>query len=210
MKHWLYIIFLLAFSTHLAAQGITVSGNTIIVGNTHYYIAKGIKIYDDYIKIGSVKVEVSDLSKFYIVNDNTLVFGKTRYKLTKNDRIDVFEPETPKKIIEEKEDDAPQQQDDIIELRSDIYVNKDKCTIIKGSSEYSLSGKVKIVDSGEDFRVKIVDSWEDIVVRIDDSGNSCCCFKLHDDFFEDVKVKIVDWGEDIKVKIVDVFHSVSY
>jgi hypothetical protein len=65
-----------------------------------------------------------------------------------------------------------------------------------------LSGKVKIVDYGEDIKIKYVDYNEDIKVQfVSSSADDCGEWQIVE-YSEDLKVKIVDYGEDLKVKEV--------
>ena len=94
-------------------------------------------------------------------------------------------------------------------IASEVYINKNNCTITKDGKTYNLYGKVKIVDSFEDIKVKIVDSFEDADIKIVDAFEDSCGKVKIVEHFEDVKVKIVDSFEDIKIKIVDCFEGVK-
>ena len=202
------LLFILLLVSIQIKAGMLVFNNRIIIGNTIYEIANGIKIYNDYIIVGGkTKIMISDLdlNKFYILDENILVFGNAKYKLSPYDKVIVIEEkkkniEVPKQIIETK--------DEIKKLPS-VTLNITKCTLIKHSREFPIKGRVKIVEDYEDIRVKLVDSYEHLRIIIDDQGSNCCHVKLYDDFFEDIRVKIVSSGEDVKVKLVSSNAGIS-
>lgn len=76
---------------------------------------------------------------------------------------------------------------------------KPECQISINGTPFTLFGKVKLVDIGEDLKVKIVDI----------SPDRCGKVKLVD-IGEDLKVKLVDIGEDLKVKIVDIGEGITH
>jgi hypothetical protein len=86
-------------------------------------------------------------------------------------------------------------------LKSTILVNsniKDFCNVY---------GKIKIVDSFEDFRVKIVDSFEDIrIIEVNSFSDSEGRWEIVDSF-EDYRIKLVDSFEDFTIKLVDSFEG---
>ena len=76
--------------------------------------------------------------------------------------------------------------------------------VYKGKPLY---GKVKIVDSFEDFRVKKVSSFEDLKVKQVTSFPDKCGRWKYVDSFEDFKIKFVDSFEDFSIKYVDSFEG---
>ena len=65
-----------------------------------------------------------------------------------------------------------------------------------------LKGKVKIVDSGEDFKIRYVSYDADIRVKLVDwMADDCGEWQIVESG-EDFKVKVVDWNEDLKVEKV--------
>lgn len=208
------ILFIAFFSVLPMYGGVSMLDGTIYMFGKAFVIHDGVRSTEKYIYIGKTLRMPPDYflsldpQEIYVYNDSTLVFGKYRYHLTKQDKIVEREPERkedPGPVIEE-----PINTDEIVKINGWVSVNKTKCTLIKNGQEYPLKGRVKIVDSFEDIKVKVVDSWEDLDIHIDNYSSSCCCFTVADDYFYDVKVKIVDSFEDIKVRLVDnTFHSVS-
>ncbi len=67
---------------------------------------------------------------------------------------------------------------------------------------FPLRGKVKFVESGEDFSIKYVQYDADIRVKMVDWGANKCGEWQEVQSGEDFKVKIVTWGEDLKVEKV--------
>lgn len=110
-------------------------------------------------------------------------------------------------------------------LEKGVYMKKilflSVCLIFCGSVSYAgqvsssctyngtpLYGRVKVVDSFEDFRVKRVDSFEDIKVKsVTSFPNSCGRWQFVDSF-EDFRVKFVDSLEDFRVRFVTSFEGV--
>lgn len=71
-----------------------------------------------------------------------------------------------------------------------------------------LYGRVKVVDSFEDFRVKRVSSFEDLRVKeVTSFANSCGRWQFVDSF-EDFKIKYVDSFEDFRIKFVNSFEGI--
>ena len=71
-----------------------------------------------------------------------------------------------------------------------------------------LYGKVKVVDSFEDFKVKKVTSFEDIKIKEVSSFPTSCGRWQFVNSFEDFKIKYVDSFEDFKIKFVDSFEGI--
>ena len=83
-----------------------------------------------------------------------------------------------------------------------VTIDKKDCQIIKEDKTFPLYGKVKIVESGEDFRVELVEYGADLEVKIVDySADKCGEIHLVE-YSADAKVRIVENNGDIKVKIV--------
>ena len=77
--------------------------------------------------------------------------------------------------------------------------NKDDCTC-EGKRLY---GKVKVVNSGADFKVQVVDTWEDLDVKIvTEWADSCGEWKFVDTWY-DFTIEYVSSYPDFKVKFVD-------
>lgn len=93
-----------------------------------------------------------------------------------------------------------------------VILDKENCVIVRKSDgkKFNLSGRVKVVESFEDFRVKIVDSSEDIRIRLRDADFGNCCEFVKSDSFYEIRVKIVDSFEDVRVKIDDSFPGISH
>lgn len=70
-----------------------------------------------------------------------------------------------------------------------------------------LYGKVKIVDSFEDFRVRRVSAFEDLRVKEVTSFPNSCGRWQYVEFFPDFRVKFVDAFEDFTIKFVDSFEG---
>ena len=82
---------------------------------------------------------------------------------------------------------------------------------VPSSCEYKgkkLYGKVKVVNSFEDFKVKRVSSFEDLKVKKVTSFPDRCGRWQFVDNFEDFKVKFVDSFEDFSIKYVDSFEGI--
>jgi hypothetical protein len=63
-----------------------------------------------------------------------------------------------------------------------------------------LYGKVKVVNSGEDFKVRIVENSEDIsIIKTERDPCKCGEWKFVD-YSEDLKVRFVTSGEDFKIR----------
>lgn len=71
-----------------------------------------------------------------------------------------------------------------------------------------LYGKVKVVNSFEDFKVKKVTSFEDLKVKKVSSFPDRCGRWQFVDSFEDFKIKYVDSFEDFSIKFVDSFEGI--
>ena len=70
-----------------------------------------------------------------------------------------------------------------------------------------LYGKVKVVNSFEDFKVKKVTSFEDIKIKkVNSFADKCGRWQFVDNF-EDFKIKFVDSFEDFSIKYVDSFEG---
>jgi hypothetical protein len=63
-----------------------------------------------------------------------------------------------------------------------------------------LYGKVKVVNSGEDFKVRIVENSEDISIISTDKDPSKCGQWKFVEYSEDFKVRFVTNGEDFKIR----------
>jgi hypothetical protein len=63
-----------------------------------------------------------------------------------------------------------------------------------------LYGKVKVVNSNEDFKVRIVENSEDISIISTDKDPSKCGEWKFVDYSEDFKVRFVTSGEDFKIR----------
>lgn len=83
-------------------------------------------------------------------------------------------------------------------------IDKEHCSCDK----IPLYGKVKVVDSFEDFKVKVVTSFEDLNVEIVTSSPKRCGEWEFVNSFEDFKVKFVDSHEDFTIKYVNSFPGV--
>ncbi len=71
-----------------------------------------------------------------------------------------------------------------------------------------LYGRVRVVDSFEDFKVRVVESFEDIRVRpVSSFARNCGQWEFVNSF-EDFKIRYVDSFEDFKIKFVDSFEGV--
>ena len=80
--------------------------------------------------------------------------------------------------------------------------NKDDCTC-EGKKLY---GKVKVVNSGADFKVQVVDTWEDLDVKIvTEWADSCGEWKFVDEksSWYDFTIEYVSSYPDFKVKFVN-------
>lgn len=85
---------------------------------------------------------------------------------------------------------------------NNVVIDKKDCQIIKGDKTLPLYGKVKIVESGEDFQVELVEYGADLEVKIVDY-NADRCGEIHlVEYSADAKVRVVENNGDIKVKIV--------
>ena len=100
----------------------------------------------------------------------------------------------------------------LIVLQFSIFINSSE-TIIYLNGEYSESiliskgcdvyGRIRLVNSGEDFRVRIVDSGEDVRVRYVNSGaNSKGRWRIVSSG-EDFRIRIVNSGEDFRIRKVN-------
>lgn len=71
-----------------------------------------------------------------------------------------------------------------------------------------LYGKVRVVDSFEDFRVRVVSTFEDLRVRpVSSFARNCGQWEFVNSF-EDFKIKYVDSFEDFSIRFVDTFEGV--
>ena len=76
-----------------------------------------------------------------------------------------------------------------------------------GMSQCQVYGKIKIVDSFEDYKVKIVDSFEDVKIKqVNSFSDQVGRWEIVDSF-EDYKIKFVDSFEDFTIKFVDSFEG---
>jgi len=90
------------------------------------------------------------------------------------------------------------------EINSVVLINSQNIDVC------NIYGRIKIVDSYEDFRVKIVDSYEDVRIKqVDSYEDSEGRWKIVDSY-EDYRIKIVDSYEDFRVKMVDSYEGCSY
>jgi hypothetical protein len=80
-------------------------------------------------------------------------------------------------------------------------IDFENCTF----KEFSLHGKIKIVDSFPDFTVQIVESFPDLKVKIVNSFPDDCGEWQIVETFPDMKIKIVDSFPDLKIKFVESF-----
>lgn len=72
-----------------------------------------------------------------------------------------------------------------------------------------LYGKVRVVDSMEDYKVRIVEIAEDLRVRKVTMWASSPGQWEMVTFNEDFKVRFVDFGEDFKIRFVEFGEGVS-
>ena len=67
----------------------------------------------------------------------------------------------------------------------------------------SLSGKVKIVEHGEDFKVRAVEYGEDLkIIPVSYSQTDCGKWQFVE-YGESFKIRFVENGEDFKIKYVE-------
>lgn len=90
----------------------------------------------------------------------------------------------------------------ICNASNQIAIDRQDCQIIKGDKTFPLYGKVKIVESGEDFRVELVEYGADLEVKVVDYSADRCGEIHLVEYNADAKVRVVENNGDIKVKIV--------
>ena len=83
-------------------------------------------------------------------------------------------------------------------------IDKERCSC----ENIPLYGKVKVVDSFEDFSVKVVTSFEDMDVEVVTSTPKRCGEWEFVTDHEDFSVKFVDSHEDFSIKYVNGFPGV--
>lgn len=71
-----------------------------------------------------------------------------------------------------------------------------------------LYGRVKVVDSFEDFKVRRVTSFEDLKVKEVSSFPDSCGRWQFVNSFEDFKIRYVNSFEDFKIKFVNSFEGI--
>lgn len=83
------------------------------------------------------------------------------------------------------------------------------CVFVKDGKEFSLHGKVQIVESFPDLKVQIVDAHADLAVKLVEAFPDDCGEVQLVESFPDVKVQIVESFPDLKVKIVNAFPGLT-